>query len=150
TTTSSSRGTSLSITMHELRRPLTILNSYSQLLSAGMLGTLPETAMVAIEGITASTQMMVRMVNALAELARLEDPDDRLLLEDLSAQDIIDGAVEHVGVEARLRGDQLETDVDAQVRVSGDRRRLVLALTNLIGNAVKHGPQGSSIEVKVF
>jgi len=149
TTTSSSRGTSLSITMHELRRPLTILNSYSQLLSAGMLGTLPETAMVAIEGITASTQMMVRMVNALAELARLEDPDDRLLLEDLSAQEIIDGAVEHVGMEAKLRGDQLETDVDPRVRVSGDRRRLVLALTNLVGNAVKHGPQGSSIEVKV-
>jgi signal transduction histidine kinase len=147
---SSTRGTSMAITMHELRRPLTILNSYSQLLSAGMLGTLPETASVAIEGINASTQMMVRMVNALAELARLEDPDDRLALEDLSAQEIVDGAVEHVGVEAKLRGDELAVDVDPELRVTGDRRRLVLALTNLIGNAVKHGPQGSSIEVKAW
>src|ERR1035437_6284493 len=54
TTSSSARGTSMSITMHELRRPLTILNSYGQLLSTGMLGQLPETAMGAIEGITAS------------------------------------------------------------------------------------------------
>src|SRR4029077_14451936 len=40
TTSSSARGTSMSITMHELRRPLTILNSYGQLLSTGMLGQL--------------------------------------------------------------------------------------------------------------
>jgi len=150
TSESSARGTSLSITMHELRRPLTILNSYSQLLSAGMLGDLPESASVALEGITASTQMMVRMVNALAELARLEDPDDRLAFEELTAQEIIDGAVETVGMEAKLRGDEIDTEADPQLRVQGDRRRLVLALTNLIGNAVKHGPQGSSIEVKAF
>ena len=79
--TSSARGTSLSITMHELRRPLTILNSYGQLLSTGMLGQMPDTASVAIDGITASTEMMVRMVNALAELSRLEDPDDKLTYE---------------------------------------------------------------------
>ena len=48
----SGRGTSLSITMHELRRPLTILNSYAQLLAAGMLGELPESAQIAIDGIT--------------------------------------------------------------------------------------------------
>jgi signal transduction histidine kinase len=103
TSESSARGTSLSITMHELRRPLTILNSYGQLLSAGMLGELPETAMVAIEGITASTEMMVRMVNALAELARLEDPDDHLALEVMDAEEVVDEAIEHVAVEAKLR-----------------------------------------------
>jgi two-component system sensor histidine kinase BaeS len=31
--------------------------------------------------------------------------------------------------------------------MKGDRRRLILALTNLLGNAVKHGPTGSPIEV---
>ncbi len=150
TTASSSRGASLSITMHELRRPLTILNSYGQLLSAGMLGSLPETAMVAIEGITASTQMMVRMVNALGELARLEDPDDHLTLEKLSAGELVAGAIEHVAMEAKLSGDELQTEIDPGVELTGDRRRLELALTNLIGNAVKHGPRGSSIEVKAW
>src|SRR4029077_12970819 len=103
TSESSARGTSLSITLHELRRPLTILNSYGQLLSAGMLGTLPETAMVAIEGVTASTEMMVRMVNALAELARLEDPDDQMSPEVMDADDVVGGALEQVAMEAKLR-----------------------------------------------
>jgi signal transduction histidine kinase len=149
TSTSSVRGTSLSITMHELRRPLTILNSYGQLLSTGMLGALPESAMVAIEGITASTEMMVRMVNALAELARLEDPDDHMSIEVMEAAEVVNAAVEHVSMEAKLRGAAIECAVDEGIRVNGDRRRLTLALTNLLGNAVKHTPPESAIEVTV-
>jgi signal transduction histidine kinase len=147
TSESSARGTSLSITMHELRRPLTILNSYGQLLSAGMLGELPETAMVAIEGITASTEMMVRMVNALAELARLEDPDDHLALEVMDAEEVVAEALEHVAMEAKLRESTISSECEHGLKLKGDRRRLILALTNLLGNAVKHGPTGSPIEV---
>lgn len=147
TSESSARGTSLSITMHELRRPLTILNSYGQLLSAGMLGALPETAMVAIEGITASTEMMVRMVNALAELARLEDPDDHLALEVMDAEEVVAEAIEHVAMEAKLRESTITSACEHGLAIKGDRRRLILALTNLLGNAVKHGPMGIPIEV---
>jgi signal transduction histidine kinase len=149
TSTSSARGTSLSVTMHELRRPLTILNSYGQLLSTGMLGTLPETALVAIEGITASTEMMMRMVNALAELSRLEDPDDRLTMETMTAEELVNGAVEQVATEAKLRDTTVSTEVPKNIRLNGDRRRLTLALTNLLGNAIKHGPAASTIEVTV-
>jgi signal transduction histidine kinase len=150
TSSSSARGSSMSITMHELRRPLTILNSYGQLLSTGMLGQLPETAMVAIEGITASTEMMVRMVNAIAEVSRLEDPDDQLNFEVISIDEIVSGAVDHVSMEAKLRDTVIETDVANGVTIRGDRRRLTLAMTNMIGNAVKHGPPGSTITVRAF
>jgi signal transduction histidine kinase len=150
TSSSTARGTSMSITMHELRRPLTILNSYGQLLSTGMLGQLPETAMVAIEGITASTEMMVRMVNAIAEVSRLEDPDDRLNFEVISIDEIVAGAVDHVSMEAKLRDTVIETDLANGVTIRGDRRRLTLAVTNMVGNAVKHGPPGSTITVRAF
>jgi signal transduction histidine kinase len=150
TSSSTARGTSMSITMHELRRPLTILNSYGQLLSTGMLGQLPETAMVAIEGITASTEMMVRMVNAIAEVSRLEDPDDRLNFEVISIDEIVAGAVDHVSMEAKLRDTVIETDLADGVTIRGDRRRLTLAVTNMVGNAVKHGPPGSTITVRAF
>lgn len=147
-TSTNSRGASISVTMHELRRPLTILNSYGQLLSTGMLGQMPESAMVAIEGITASTEMMVRMVNALAELSRLEDPDDQLTIETLDLEELVSGAVETVSMEAKLRECLLDQDVEAGLSVSGDRKRLTLALTNILGNAVKHAPNSSTIWVK--
>lgn len=150
TAASSARGASLSITMHELRRPLTILNSYGQLLATGMLGQMPETASVAIEGITASTEMMVRMVNALAELSRLEDPEDKLSVEQMSLGELVSGGVETVAMEAKLRDCTLAQEVDGDVTFRGDRRRLTLALTNILGNAVKHSPEGGSIRVRGF
>ena len=147
-TASSARGTSLSITMHELRRPLTILNSYGQLLSTGMLGQMPDTATVAIDGITASTEMMVRMVNALAELSRLEDPDDKLTIEPISLADLLSGGVETVTMEAKLRALTVVQEVSSEITFRGDKRRLTLALTNILGNAVKHSPDGSTITVR--
>jgi len=147
TTAGSARDTSLSITMHELRRPLTILNSYGQLLSTGMLGQMPETAAVAIEGITASTEMMVRMVNALAELSRLEDPEDRLAVEPISLADLVGGGIEAVAMEAKLRDCTIKRNVEGDVTFRGDRRRLILALTNILGNAVKHSPNAGTITV---
>jgi signal transduction histidine kinase len=146
---SSARGSSLNITMHELRRPLTILSSYAQLLSSGMLGALPETATVAIDGVSASTEMMVHMVNALAELARLEDPDDELSLEVLRVGDVVSAAVEQLSTEAELRGIRIETSVAAEARIRGERRRLVLALVNLLSNAIKHTSDGSSVSIGV-
>jgi signal transduction histidine kinase len=148
TTASSARGTSLSITMHELRRPLTILNSYGQLLSTGMLGQMPDSATVAIDGITASTEMMVRMVNALAELSRLEDPDDKLTIEPIGLTDLVAGAIEAVMMESKLRDCTVAQEVTPDVTFRGDRRRLTLALTNILGNAVKHAPNGSTITIR--
>jgi len=150
TAANSARGASLSITMHELRRPLTILNSYGQLLATGMLGQMPDTASVAIEGITASTEMMVRMVNALSELNRLEDPEDKLTIEAMSLTDVVGGAAETVAMQTKLRECSIEQEVEAEVTFRGDRRRLSLALTNVLDNAVKHSPNGSTITVRGF
>jgi signal transduction histidine kinase len=144
------RGANLSITMHELRRPLTILSSYGQLLSTGVLGPLPETAQVAIEGISASTEMMVRMVNSLAEVSRLEDPDDLLVLEELPVIDLVGAAVEHVSMEAQLREITIEKVVEQDGAVRVDRRRVVLALTNLLSNAIKYGPPNTRVTVRCY
>jgi signal transduction histidine kinase len=149
-TTSSARGTSLAITMHELRRPLTILSSYSQLLSSGMLGSLPESATVAIEGITSSTEMMVRLVNALSELSRLEDPDDKLTIEPFSLEEIVNAAMETMSTEAKFRESTVEVDVEAATTIMGDRRRLSLALTNVLSNALKHSPTGGKVTLRAW
>lgn len=141
-------GSSLSITLHELRRPLTILSSYSQLLSSGMLGDLPEPIMAAIEGITSSTEMMVQLVNTLAEISRLEDPDDELVLEAAPLDEVVQLAVENIAVEAKMRDTEIVVDYhDPAEVIDIDRRRFILALTNILSNALKHTPPNTSINV---
>lgn len=141
-------GSSLSITLHELRRPLTILSSYSQLLSTGMLGNLPEPVMTAIEGITSSTDMMIQLVNTLAEISRLEDPDDEFQLEPHRLDEIVGHAIENIEVEAKLRETAITTAYhDPAATLHVDRRRFVMALTNILSNALKHTPPGTSIDI---
>ncbi len=53
-------------------------------------------------------------------------------------------------MEAKLRDCHIEEDVPEEVTFRADRRRLTLALTNVIGNAVKHSPNGGRIWVRGF
>src|SRR5581483_1982601 len=84
---------------------------------------------------------------ALAEVARLEDPEDRPVLQPLTVGDLLDDAVGEIVGEAQLRGVGIEATANAELPLVGDRRRLVLALTNLLSNAIKHAPAGSTISI---
>jgi signal transduction histidine kinase len=143
------RGASLSVTLHELRRPLTIMSSYAQLLASGALGPMPESATVALEGITASTESMISLVNALSEVSRLEDPEDAFHLEELTVGELVRGAVDQVNSEAELGQTGVVSDLP-DLHVMGDRRRLILAITNLVSNAIKHSPQGSNVKIRAW
>jgi len=70
-----------------------------------------------------------------------------MALEVMTPTEVVNAAVEQVSTEARLRGTTIHVNTSEGIRLRGDRRRLVLALTNLLGNAIKHGPPDSSIEL---
>jgi len=146
--TVAARVAALAVTVHELRRPLTILGSYAELLSDGTLGPLTAPALSGVQGIASATEVLHRLIEALAEVAQLEDPDDQPVLEALTVGDLIDEAVGEIVAEAQLRGVGIEVTADAGVPLHGDRRRLVMALVNLLGNAVKHAPTASTISIR--
>jgi signal transduction histidine kinase len=141
------KSAALGVTVHELRRPLTILTSYAELLGDGTLGPLPEPALTGVQGISSATDVLIRLVEALAEVARLEDPEDRPVLESVTVEKLIDEAVGEVIGESRLRGIGIEVTAPPDLNLLGDRHRLCLALTNLLSNAIKHAPAGSSIAI---
>jgi signal transduction histidine kinase len=74
--------TPMGVTLHELRRPLTIVSSYGQLLSAGTLGELPDRAATAVNALCGATETMLRLVQALSAVNRLEDPAERITVRD--------------------------------------------------------------------
>ncbi|HEV7678529.1 MAG TPA: HAMP domain-containing sensor histidine kinase [Candidatus Dormibacteraeota bacterium] len=142
------KNAALGITVHELRRPLTILTSYAELLTDGTLGELPSAALTGVQGMSTASDVLMRLIEALAEVARLEDPDDRLAVDAFTVGHLLEEAVDEVIGEAHLRGIGVEIAADAELPMHGDRRRLVLAITNLLSNAVKHAPTNSVITVR--
>jgi two-component system OmpR family sensor kinase len=144
------KGAALGITVHELRRPLTILTSYAELLSDGTLGPLTDASLTGVQGIASATDLLGRLIEALAEVARLEDPEDRPHLEALTVGDLINDAVGEIVGEAQLRGVGIEVTANPELPLVGERHRLRLALTNLLSNAIKHAPAASTISIRAL
>lgn len=138
---------SLGVTLHELRRPLTVVSSYSQLLLAGTLGELPEQATAAVAAMAQATETLGRLIDGLSAVARLDDPADQPERSELAVRDLVGSAIAEVGLEAELRHVEVQADVEDALWVLGDREELVLALTNLVSNAVKHAPAGTAVTV---
>jgi two-component system, OmpR family, sensor kinase len=144
------KGTALGVTVHELRRPLTILTSYAKLLGDGTLGALPPAARTAVDGMSGAADVMSHLIEALSEVARLEDADDQPVVDRFTLGELVNDAVADVITESTLRGLAIEAAGDPALELQGDRRRLCLALTNLLSNAIKHAPQDSVITIRAI
>jgi signal transduction histidine kinase len=140
--------TPMGVTLHELRRPLTIVSSYGQLLAAGTLGELPDRAATAVTALCGATETMLRLVQALSAVNRLEDPAELPAFRELEVAALVGAALDEVSTEIQLGGVQPVVELTDGLRVNGDDEWLVVALTNLIENAVKHSPQGGTVEIQ--
>ena len=139
--------TPIGVTLHELRRPLTIVSSYGQLLAAGTLGELPDRAATAVNALCGATETMLRLVQALSAVNRLEDPAELPAFREIEVAALVGAALDEVSTEIQLGAVQPVVELEDGLRVKGDDEWLVVALTNLIENAVKHSPEGGTVEI---
>lgn len=131
---------------HELRTPLATIQGYAEL--TRLQPDDPERSAVAWAKVTAESARMAALVEDLLLLARLDsgrplesEPVDltRLLLE----------AVSDVRVVAPDHSWRLSLP-DQPVEVRGDALRLHQVVTNLLGNARKYTPPGSTVTVTAY
>jgi len=129
---------------HELRTPLSAIRGYSEL-ALRHRGPVPEDVAHALRRIQSESERMTVLVDDLLLLARLDagrplerEPVD---LSRLAIETISDARV--------ARADhrwQLDLP-DEPVLVAGDQHRLHQVLANLLSNAGKHTPAGSTVSV---
>src|SRR5260370_23360017 len=63
------------LTTHELRRPLSIFKGYVSMIESGELGELPAEVNKAIIKIAVSANEMAKLIDDLAAVGRLAEPD---------------------------------------------------------------------------
>jgi signal transduction histidine kinase len=138
------------LTTHELRRPLSVFRGYISMIESGDLGDLPEAVHKAIIQIAMSANEMVKLVDDLSAVGRLEEPEKVLHREPCPVKQLIHDAVEVVRAEALAKKIAIIERIDpshSTVEVDIDRMRI--ALQNLLSNAIKYSPPESSVEVRV-
>lgn len=128
---------------HELRTPLTIVHGWADLyLQGGLDGDRLDRAMVRVE---AETTRMRHLVDQMALLARL-DEDVPLRHDPVDLADV----VREVADDLRVVASDRDVRVDAEpALLLGDRERLLQVVHNLVGNAVRHTPVGTTVRVGV-
>ncbi|WP_338061225.1 phosphate regulon sensor histidine kinase PhoR [Kushneria phosphatilytica] len=131
---------------HELRTPLTVLAGYLETW-LDHRDNLPERLVRGLTQMEAQTDRMQRLVSDLLTLARLEtadrhDSDRPISIAALCHQAVIDG-------EALAGGSHhFHTDIEDDRWFYGDEQELASALSNLVYNAVRYTPEGSTITLR--
>jgi two-component system OmpR family sensor kinase len=129
---------------HELRTPLAAIRGYAEL-ARRHPGTLPDDVAHALSRVEAESARMSGLVDDLLLLARLDAgrplADDPVDLTRLA----IDAASD---ARAAAPGHRWQLDLPGEpVLVRGDEQRLRQVLANLVSNAARHTPKGTTVSI---
>jgi signal transduction histidine kinase/CheY-like chemotaxis protein len=137
-----------SVVSHELRTPLTSIRGSLGLMAGGALGDMPPQAQRMLDIAVSNTDRLIRLINDILDLERIESGDVSMQVGPCAAGDIVREAVRELEGMASQAGIRLEA-TGSELTVSGDRDRLIQTLINLIGNAIKFSPTGALVSVSV-
>ena len=140
----------VSTVAHELRTPLTGLSGYLELILGGQVADESD-QLDFLERSRQIVDTMTQLVGDLLELSRLESGTLRLEIGAFSVAEVGQRVVDSLTPIAMSRGVELRTALPPRLRAAtGDRRRVEQILTNLVGNALKFTPVGSTVELAAW
>lgn len=132
----------LATVSHEIRTPLNGIIGMSDLIRERSLR--PEMKRFA-EILHASSRSLLRIVNDLLDLSKIEANKIDLEMQEVHPDQLIESAIELFGKKAQDKGLRLIGHYDPQLRIviAADGSRISQILYNLVSNAVKFTEQGT-------
>jgi GAF domain-containing protein len=134
---------------HELRTPLNAILGFNEMILGQIYGDVPADMKEPLEDIQKSGKHLLRLINNVLDLAKIEAGRMELSLQDYSVQDTVES------VRATLRPLAVEKGLEFVVTVPqelplafGDSGRITQCLMNLAGNSLKFTKAGR-VEISV-
>jgi signal transduction histidine kinase len=129
----------VSLVSHELRTPLTSIRGALGLVASGRLGALPDDGQEMLDIAVRNTERLGRLLDDILDLERMETGKLIMAKQARSAR----GLAEQAATELRPMAEQAAVRLEVagpDATVFADPGRVVQALTNLLGNAIKFSP----------
>jgi PAS domain S-box-containing protein len=139
----------VSTVSHELRTPLTSIRGSLGLLAGGVAGAIPEGARDLVEMAKSNTERLIRLVNDILDLEKMDSGKMELQRDKLSMDKLVESALAGLAGLSSATGVPLAWKAGQEVEVVGDHDRLIQVITNLVSNAIKFSPQGSEVRVEL-
>lgn len=132
---------------HELRSPLARLQA-----AIGLAHQQPDKMDASLQRIERESERMDKLIGELLTLSRLEAGATSPLSEDVDIAELLHDIVDDARYEAKARQVGIAVTGDAAIAdaaVTGRPELLARAVENVVRNAVKHSPDGGTVEVNL-
>lgn len=132
---------------HELRSPLARLQA-----AIGLAHQQPDKMDASMQRIERESERMDKLIGELLTLSRLEAGAGSPLSEDVGIADLLHDIMEDARYEAKARQVGIALAGDAAIAdaaVTGRPELLARAVENVVRNAVKHSPDGGTVDVNL-
>ena len=140
----------LSRTSHELRTPLNIIMGFAEFLIAGKLNPLDPKHKEYLQDIYSSGKHLLRLIDDVLDLARVEAGKMGLRLEKFSARAAIESVSTGVKAVAQKRKIHVDLAISPEIReVTLDQQKFKQILHNLLSNAIKFTESGGVVRIRV-
>lgn len=138
----------IAVVSHELRTPLTSIHTSLKLMATGRLGQLDEDGQQMLEVADENTDRLVRLVNNVLDLQRIESGEVTMDVQTCEVADLVAEAAEAMQAIAQQHDIEVHTD-SVPLSIWADPDYIMQTLTNLMGNAIKFSTPGKAIHLSV-
>jgi signal transduction histidine kinase len=129
---------------HQLKSPLTSIQGFAQAMLDGTAED-NDKKIRAAEIIEDESRRMIRQVDELLELSRMQSGQMKMAREPVDIKELLEHCQDIFALRAEEKGLRIKLETELSAPVLGDFDRLEQAFCNLLDNAIKNSPAGSEI-----
>jgi signal transduction histidine kinase len=135
----------LAVMSHELRTPLNAIGGYAQLLELGLHGPITDAQREALDRIVRSQRLLLRLINDVLNLARIEAGRVDYQFDDLVLADVVRSVMPMIEPQLDAKNISRGIEIAPELMVRADREKVEQIVLNLLTNAVKFTPAGGRV-----
>ena len=140
----------LSMTAHDLKAPLSSVQTYFGVMLGGFVGEMDEKQKNILERCSTRITELLQLINDLLDISKVEAGQVITEMQEVSTKAIVDGSVETGRILAERKGVNLEVDTPKRLpRLYAAGSRLQHVLTHLMSNAITYTDPGGSVKLKI-
>ncbi len=137
----------ISMASHQLRTPLSAIKGYISMMIDGSYGHLPKKMKEKLQNVFYSNERLIKVVNDLLNISRIEIGKMELTKEKIYIQDLIQSCYEEMKIEAEKKKLKFifEKPKKSLPQIEVDSLKIRQVLLNLIDNAIRYTQKGEII-----
>jgi len=141
----------ISIASHQLRTPLAAIKGYISMILEKSYGEVPEKIQKPLQNVSLSNERLIKLINDLLSVSRIEAGKIEMRLEESSIGEIIISVLEELENTAKKKGLYLKFESSKKLlpKISIDREKIRQTILNIVDNAIRYTNKGGvNIEIK--